>query len=549
MQRICFLILLMSLVLPLTVQQQILAQCNSGSFTVTRNSVISGNCIITGDLIIQNGATLNVDLTSAVADTFVVRGNIVLLGNAVLWIHAAPGASGEQFIVSNTYSNQRTITTRDSSRLQLEHIEFRTQEGALSRAASIYMNYNAENNSTFFCNKSKLNRQTAWLLCNMKNTSTLIANEPDGVPTEAYLQDSARGIVNGPNTDMGLWVPLESITGTLHLPANQTQAFTWKVGRGAGGLATPWYLEINNAKPGLGVQIFPSANITINGAGMPATGELKVALMFANGTDTITNLKVGLQNTTVTNGRNGRVTLNNVQLGPIAWQLYALMRENLLVRNSIINEIGIAGPSQITVENSLLQLAVLAAVGVGGSTLTINNSELWNQSITAAQNSRIFLNNCKVYGSAFSTADADSRITVNGGCFFSNPSPCSEATMVNIATGQPLCNPFIPPGLPQNITPATVTFTRVNSNCTTGMHKQSKSDEVIIFPNPSNTFIQIHLPTTTQHFSLEVYSLLGQRRISISDQTYVDISLLPQGMYIVNVKQESSTWTKIITKN
>ena len=71
--------------------------------------------------------------------------------------------------------------------------------------------------------------------------------------------------------------------------------------------------------------IFPSTQLTINGAGFPNTGELKVALMFANGTDTLQNLYVGLQNTTVDNGANGFVTLSNVNLGPVAWQIYALI--------------------------------------------------------------------------------------------------------------------------------------------------------------------------------------------------------------------------------
>ena len=58
----------------------------------------------------------------------------------------------------------------------------------------------------------------------------------------------------------------------------------WKRRRRAespGGL-----LELDTVQPGIGVQIYPSANITINGAGIPDTGELKVALNFENNTDT-----------------------------------------------------------------------------------------------------------------------------------------------------------------------------------------------------------------------------------------------------------------------
>jgi hypothetical protein len=437
--------LLFFFVITLVIQQNVLAQCNSGSYTVTSNIVINGSCTITGDLTIANGASLNVDFTSTAADTFVVRGNILLQGNAVLWVHAAPASTGDQFIVSNNYSGQRSITTKDSSRLQLENIEFRTQEGSLANAASIYMNYAAENNSVMYVKKCWLNTQTAWLLCDMKNKSTLIGYEPNHVPTEIYIQDTAQAAFHGPGTNVGLWLNFESITGTFNLPPNQTQPYSWKIGRGTGGLNTPWYLEVDTANPGLAVQIFPSSKLAINGTGFPNTGELKVAMMFANNTDTMKSLKVGLQNTTIANGSNGSVTLNNVNLGPIAWQLYALANEHLFVKNSIVNEIGIAGPSNVTVDSSLLQLAVLGALGIGGSTMTIKNSEIWNQSITAANNSIFTLNNCKVYGSAFSTTDALSHITVNGGCFFQNPTGCTGNNMINLATGQPNCNPFIPP--------------------------------------------------------------------------------------------------------
>ncbi len=64
---------LLFIMLLFVLSQNIFAQCNSGSLTVTANSFIKGSCTITGDLTILNGATLNVDLTSAVADTFVVR--------------------------------------------------------------------------------------------------------------------------------------------------------------------------------------------------------------------------------------------------------------------------------------------------------------------------------------------------------------------------------------------------------------------------------------------------------------------------------------------
>jgi hypothetical protein len=532
--------LILLITLLLIVSQNIIAQCNVGSYTVVGNQTITGSCKITGDLTLPNGTTLNVDLTGATADTFVVRGNILLQGNAVLWIHSSSNSTNDQFIVSNNFSNHRNIVSKDSSRMVLEYIEFRTQEGNLANAASIYMNYSVENNSIFYIKESRLDREKAWLLCDIKNNATLIGFEPNGVPTEMYLQDAAQIVLHGPGTEVGVWLNFESITDTLNLTPNPTQPFTWKIGRGIGGLNTPWYLELDTVKTAPGVQIFPSSRVTVNGAGIPGAKELTVALMFANGTDTIKNLTVGMQNTTIPTGINGSITLNNVELGPIAWQLYALMNENLVVKNSIVNEIGIAGPSNLIVDSCLLQFAVLAAVGIGGSSLTINNTEIWNQSITAANNSSITLNNCSVNGSAFSTSDTLSDITVNGGCFFQNPIGCTQGTMLNWTTGQPYCNPFIPPGFPQNLTPLNVTFNGVNYSCSTGFAETISSDNATIFPNPFSNQISLS-GSEKEPTSISIYNLVGQEILqkTFSNSISINTEQLNAGIYLFKLYNDN----------
>jgi hypothetical protein len=358
--------------------------------------------------------------------------------------------------------------------------------------------------------------------------------------------------LHGSDTHTGIWLNFQDITGTIDLPAYQSQPYSWAIGRGIAGLNTPWYLELDSVQQqniGLGVQIFPTSKMTINGAGLPNTGELKVAMMFANNTETVRDLKVGLQNTTVKNGPNGSVTLNNVNLGLIAWQLYALMNEHLTIKNSVVNEIGIGGPSTITVDSSLLQLAVLAAVGIGGSTMTINNSEIWNQEITATNNSRIILNNCRVTGSAFSTTDSLSRITINGGCFFSNPAGCTAATMVNVTTGQPYCNPFIPPGYPQNLSPATVTFNGVNYNCDTGINGTGSTDSFQIFPNPATGTLNISFSgTQNPKEQIQIFNSIGilLKIIDIVQPGQIDITGLPCGLYFVRLKNNSQQAQKFI---
>jgi len=529
------------------VNSPLFAQCISGPYTVSGNVTINSTCKITGDLTLLNGSTLNVDFTSTTRDTFVVQGNILLQGNAVLWVHSTPGSTNDQFIVSNNYSFHREITTQNTSKIQLEHIEFRTQEGDLSGASSVSMQYYAEDSSIFYINKSWLSGETAWLLLNMKDKSTLIGYEPNRVPTEMYLEDSAQVALHGSNTKTGIWLNCQNINDTLNLPPDQTAPFTWQVGRGSSGMSSPWYLEMDTVLSGVGVQVFPSTKLVVNGIGFPNTGELKVAMMFANNTDTIVGLQVGLQNTTITNGPFGFVTLNNVNLGPIAWQLYALMNEDLYVKNSVVNEIGIGGPSTITVENSLLQLAVLAAVGIGGSTMTINNTEIWNQEITAKNNSKIILNDCNVHGSLFNTADVGSSITVNRACFFQNPSGCTQATMVNVATGRPNCNPFIPPGYPQNLSPSTVTFNGVNYNCTTGINEKGSVNSFQIFPNPARETLNILLPQI-QKTELQIFNTMGLlvKEILLASSQQINISDLQGGLYFIHLKNRASQTMKFI---
>lgn len=301
---------------------------------------------------------------------------------------------------------------------------------------------------------------------------------------------------------------------------------------------------MDTAKVGLAVQIFPSSRISVNGSGMPATGELKVAMMFANGTDTVKNLQVGLQNTTVTTGTYGTIKLNNVNLGPIAWQLYILMNENLFIKNSIINEMGIAGPSTVVVDSSLFQLAVVASIGGSGCSLTISNSDIYNQAVYAANGSTTTLNNCNVYGSAIYTMDAQSQITINNGCFLENPTGCSFSNMVNITTGQPHCNPFIPVGLPQILTPANVTLTGVNNNCAAGIKPVfDRNKQIHAYPNPFVSETQIESDLLLKDATLTLYNSIGQLVKQIKNITGHKITLsrdkLTNGQYFFTLTENN----------
>jgi hypothetical protein len=54
--------------------------------------------------------------------------------------------------------------------------------------------------------------------------------------------------------------------------------FSWRIGAGI-GLDVAWSLEVDDAQPGIGVEVKPDSALTIIGSGTraPATGELHMS--------------------------------------------------------------------------------------------------------------------------------------------------------------------------------------------------------------------------------------------------------------------------------
>jgi hypothetical protein len=229
----------------------------------------------------------------------------------------------------------------------------------------------------------------------------------------------------------------------MQLPDMSTGSWSWTVGSDLGA-GVHWTLNVTNSNPGLGVQLFPDATAEITGHGT-APKELTIGYFVANNDETLDNLHVGLQNGIII---PDRLTLNNVHLGPIAWQIYSLTSASVTINNSTINEIGIVGNGSVTVNNSLLQLAVLACYGQNSS-LTVNNSDVWNQSIETDSNGQITLNDCQIYGSQFITRSAQSKISIVGGSFHDNPPIDRNILPFDMITGYPNYNPFSAPGPPK----------------------------------------------------------------------------------------------------
>ncbi len=429
----------------------------SGDLILTENRTIATSETI-ASLTVKGNAVLTIDYTSTPENSFMVKGNVLLQDNAQLIVRGNKSLMNDGFIIANNFSSQYTLKTTGNSIIKLENIGVRTQTGTVSEKGNIYMSYDAMDNSSMIIDGAKLDNESSWLLGNFRNKSKLEITNSVYIPTEIYLNDSCSVSINGADTQTGLWMALTSGAHSVQLPNVSTNSWSWTAGKNLGA-GVNWSLSVLNSHPGLGVQLFPNASANITGNNV-APGEVAISYFVSNNNETLNDLKVGLQNGIIV---PGRLTLNNVRLGPIAWQIYSLTSASLTINNSTINEIGIVGDGKVTVNNSLLQLAVLACYGQN-SLLTVNNSDVWNQSIETNSNGKITLTNCNIYGSQFITRSAQSTIAINGGSFRDNPPIDRTKTFVDIISGYPNYNPFCAPGPPKKSGSGAITCVGV-ANC------------------------------------------------------------------------------------
>jgi uncharacterized repeat protein (TIGR01451 family) len=95
--------------------------------------------------------------------------------------------------------------------------------------------------------------------------------------------------------------------------------------------------------------------------------------------------------------------------------------------------------------------------------------------------------------------------------------------------------------------PAIVTNTTYNVNTSLGIEEQENSNS--IYPNPSSTNFTIK---ANEHIEqIRIYDMLGKEWKNLrptSSNPTVDISTLPEGIYLVNVSTEKGTFTERLIK-
>lgn len=74
------------------------------------------------------------------------------------------------------------------------------------------------------------------------------------------------------------------------------------------------------------------------------------------------------------------------------------------------------------------------------------------------------------------------------------------------------------------------------------------NNELRIYPNPSNNYLQIEADPRHEQIVVVIYSLEGQKKFKSKNETLIDISNLKSGYYLVRIKLGNSSYLKKIVK-
>jgi hypothetical protein len=415
--------------------------CNAGNQTVTTRVDINASCTITGSLTIIGGM-VNVNLSAAPAAVFRVQGNVTVRGAGILSI------DGGTFEIQQDYNRHRQLLTADDATIILKATTVVVNQGEGLK----YLVHYAVDRSKMFVVGSTLDHTRNWLISDFRGQSTLVAIATLHVPTEIYVKERSTVSIADPSSDTGVWLDFDSgATGTINLPrqadaGGELLPYSWRVGRGSTGLSgVGWQLEIANASVGLGMESHTGSRITINGRAAPSSGEIKIAYHVETGTQTLSNLGVGLQNRTM--GGN-QLTLRSVELGPIAWQIYAHTNVMLTIYSSIVNEVGVSNGGHITVYDSIIQFGGVTSLGSYAASIAVHNSQIHGQTIEALRDGVVDIFDSAVHGSVVVAHESTGAVNFHRGAFLRNdPDPCPLVlTEMMDMWGVPQCNPFLAPG-------------------------------------------------------------------------------------------------------
>lgn len=417
--------------------------CGVGNVTTSDTTRVTASCTVTGDLEVVGSGLVWIDYSNSPDSVFRMEGAVTLADDATFVI------DGGKIAFQQDYNRHREIQASGDSTLGIINSELEVNQGANFK----YMMAEFYDNAFMAVVGSELDGTNSWLLGSFYDSSALTMIESQGLPTEVYIKDSSTVQLAGPTTTSGVWLDLyDGLWGVVDLPLQVDAGgahipYSWAVGRDQESLSgASWQLTVANAKVGIGLESHDGSSVQIHGKGIPATGEATIGYHVDGGTRTLSDLGVGLQSRVLD---GGRLTLWNVHLGRVAWQVYANHQADLTITNSIINEVGATNGARISVSNSYLQLASLAAFGVN-SRVDVQDSQVFS-SVIEVLSGEVSIQSSAINGSAMTLHDASASISVDGGGLLTNATSCDAHNPVD-EFGIPGCNPWIAAGAGVTVT-------------------------------------------------------------------------------------------------
>ncbi len=442
-------------------------QCPNGGFsglTLRDGSLndLQQSCTINGNLVIGGTGTSASQLNIGSSIVLTVAGNVNLSGSGALSVN------GGTLALANQFNLEYNINAADNANISMLNGNVTTNAlGTHNLTSTLY----ATGSANLQVVNATLNSNNNWLLAKLGGSSSLTSTNST-VPNEIYVNGHNLVSITGPQTQQGLHLAFPSGTsGSLTLPNTSTN-YNWSAGSST-GLNVGWNLTVTNARPGIAIESHAGSNWTITGANIgqkEATISLNLDPLTApTSLLTLSQLPLGIVGAgtpfslTFPWSSQPQLTLNNVNLGPLAWQIYigsGPAPVNAQISNSAINEIGVIA-GNLSVINSTLQWGELDPIG-RTSVINVQGSDIWGHNIQAGGGGAITIQNSTIHGNLFASSGCQagvcSVITLTNVTEAKNGTQSSCTGDINTLiqpNGTPLCDPLNP-------LQATSTFTTSN---------------------------------------------------------------------------------------
>jgi hypothetical protein len=373
-----------------------------------------------------------------------IAGNVVLNDNSQLSV-----TQGGLTFPQTNYS-QYSITLNGNSQLTFNNAALITN-GTKQNNFSMVLQAN-DSSSVNFENSTLNTSSGSWLLGHFNGNSSLTMVDTQNLPTEIYPADAATISISAGSSYGAVWLDFEpGSSGTVNIPTQDSQGnYNFAFGPGSG---TAYAVNISSSQGRLGLNSHPDSTLIVNGNGAAGASDAGVVFGYyvenSTGLVSINGLSVGGDITQQFTDQGRNLQLNHVNLGPFSWQVYVSQSNNfpVAVTNSKVNEIAAFAGGIVNISNSVLQLAVTEAGGPG-ATMSIDNTQIWSQTIQAQDGGQLTITNSQLHGNFISADGAGSSITMSNVGEERNGVPPQSCAAVNgfppNNDGVPLCNPFNP---------------------------------------------------------------------------------------------------------